>query len=93
MIDISRSKWDLSSYEQYAINWFNENGFDGTLDKQFISKTIFTIMRDGVTDKFELPQNVKGMDMKHYMEQFRRIWDMLRELVKLRQEVQFSSQQ
>lgn len=50
-------------------------------------------MRDGVTDKFELPQNVKGMDMKHYMEQFRRIWDMLRELVKLRQEVQFSSQQ
>lgn len=88
MIDVSRAKWDLSKEEKYAINWLNENGFDGTLEKQFVSKTIFTIAKDGVTDKFELTQGVKNMKMAHYMEQFKKNWDMLCELTKLRQEVQ-----
>lgn len=29
MIDISNAKYEFSKEEQYAIKWFNENGFDG----------------------------------------------------------------
>ena len=36
MIDISSAKWDFSKEEKYAIQWFNENGYDGRIIKQYI---------------------------------------------------------
>lgn len=47
MIDISNAKWDFSKEEKYAIKWLNENNFDGKIIKQYISKTVFEISRDG----------------------------------------------
>lgn len=41
MIDISGKKWDFSKEEEYAIKWLNDNGFNGRLEKQYISKNNF----------------------------------------------------
>lgn len=84
MIDISNAKWDFSKEEKIAIKWFEENRYSGKVVKQYISKTIFEISKDGVTDRFELPQGMTSENVKGYMEQYRRNWELLCELHKLR---------
>ena len=86
MIDISNTRWDFSKEEKYAIKWFNDNGYDGKIIKQYISKTIFEISKDGITDKFELPQGIVFKNIKGYMEQYKKNWEMLYELQRLREE-------
>lgn len=88
MIDINNVKWDFSKEEKYAIKWFNDKGFDGKLEKQYVSKTIFTLSRDGITDKFELQQGIVIKSISKYMAQFEKNWEMLCELHKLRKETQ-----
>lgn len=78
-IDTSKAKWDLSKEEQYAIEWFEQNGFEGELVKQYISKTKFSVSKDGVQDNFELPQGIAGMNIAAYMEQYRKTFGLLRE--------------
>ena len=85
MIDTTKQKWDFSKEEKYAIDYLNEHGFSGELKKQYISKTVFSICKDGIQDFFELPQGLKKMDIKKYMEQFSKNWGILVELVKLRE--------
>lgn len=86
MIDTSNAKWDFSKEEKFAIKWFEENGYSGRIIKQYISKTIFEIEKDGVTDKFELPQEIEFKNIKGYMEQYKKNWEMLCELQRLREE-------
>lgn len=86
MIDISNAKWNFSKEENYAIEWLNKNGFFGKIIKQYVSKTIFEISKNGVTDRFELPQDLKNVG--RYMEQFGRNWEILCELQQLRSSVQ-----
>lgn len=86
MIDITNAKWDFSNEEKYVIKWFDDNGYDGKIVKQYISKTIFEISKDGVTDKFQLPQGILFKDIKGYIDQFKRNWEMLCELQRLREE-------
>lgn len=84
MIDTSNAKWDFSKEEKYVINWFNKNGFSGKIVKQYVSKTIFEITKDDISDKFELPQGIAFKNIKAYMEQFMKNWDMYCELYELR---------
>lgn len=70
MIDTSNAKWDLSKEEKFAIQWFADNGFSGKIDKQYISKTIFKISKDGIEDVFELPQGVKNINIRNIMTQY-----------------------
>lgn len=85
MIDTTNTKWDLSKEEKAAIKWLDDNGYNGKILKQYVSKTIFEISKDGITDKFELPQGIDSKQIKNYMEQFEKNWDVLCELKKLRQ--------
>ncbi len=87
MIDISSAKWDFSKEEKYVIDWFNKNGYEGKLERQYVSKTVFTVTKDGITDKFELPQGIAFKSISNYMKQFEKNWEMLCELHKLRKEV------
>lgn len=87
MIDISDAKWDLSKEEKFVINWFDENGYTGKIVKQHISKTIFEVSKDDVTDRFELSQSVTLKNIDRYMEQFRKNWDVLCEVIRLRREI------
>lgn len=47
--------------------WFDENGFDVVLEKQHVSKSIFSVSKHGVFDKFELSQGIKDIDIAQYM--------------------------
>ena len=85
MIDTTNAKWDFSKEEEYVIKWFNDNGFNGKIIKQYVSKTIFEIEKDNIVDKFELPQGIVFNSISSYMKQFQKNWDMLCELNKLRQ--------
>lgn len=84
MIDISNAKWDFSKEEKYAIKWFEENGYSGKIVRQHISKTIFEVSKDGITDKFELPQGIVFRSIEGYMEQYRQNWKMICTLHELR---------
>ncbi len=85
MIDITNAKWDLSKEEKSVIKWLDDNEYNGKILKQYVSKTVFEISKDGITDKFELPQSIDSKQIKNYMEQFQKNWDVLCELKKLRQ--------
>lgn len=85
MIDITNAKWDLSKEEKSVIKWLDDNEYNGKILKQYVSKTVFEIFKDGITDKFELPQGIDAKQIKNYMEQFQKNWNMLCELKKLRQ--------
>lgn len=87
MIHTDNAKWDFSKEEKYALAWFDEHGFDVVLEKQYVSKTIFTVSKDGMSDKFELAQGVKGMKIEKYMGQWLKNWEMYCELIELRKEV------
>lgn len=86
-IDISNAKWDFSKEEKFAIKWFEDNGFTGKIVKQYVTKTIFEISKDGITDRFELPQGIVFKNIKGYMEQYRRNWSINLELRDLRNKV------
>lgn len=85
MIDITNAKWDLSKEEKSVIKWLDDNEYNGKILKQYVSKTVFEISKDGITDNFELPQSIDAKQIKNYMEQYEKNWDVLCELKKLRQ--------
>lgn len=85
MIDITNAKWDLSKEKKSVIKWFDDNEYNGKILKQYVSKTVFEISKDGITDNFELPQSIDAKQIKNYMEQYEKNWDVLCELKKLRQ--------
>lgn len=87
MIDVLNAKWELSKEEAFAIGWFDENGYTGKIVKQHVSKTIFEVSKDSVTDRFELSQGVTLKNIDRYMEQFRKNWDVLCELERLRRKI------
>ena len=87
MIDTKKAKWDLSKEENFAIDWLKRNGFIVTLYRQYMSKTIFTVERDGITENIEIPLTAKDMNLEKYMERFSKNWEVLRELRKLRKQV------
>jgi len=87
MTDLKNKKWDFSAEEKYAIEWFEEHGFSVTLERQFISKTKFTVVKGGVADHFELPQGMKNFNVKKYMEQYEKSFARLCDLQMLRKQV------
>lgn len=78
MIDTGKARWDLSAEEKCAIQWLEENDFDGELTNQYVSKTKFSLRKDGVETTFELPQGVQGVNVKAYMELFYKQFAMLK---------------
>ena len=82
-IDTSKAKWEFSKEDKYIFNWLKENGFNATLEKQYISKMKVTVTKDGVTDHAEFISGTK-FDVKSYMEQYGKSFELLCELQKLR---------
>lgn len=87
MIDTSKAKWDFSKEDKYIFKWLEENGFDAVLEKQYISTLHVTVSKNGVTDHPRFPSGMK-YDVKSYMEQYGKSFEMLCELSKLRAEVE-----
>lgn len=80
MIDVSSKRWNLSKDETAAIYWLEQNGFDGKIEKQYVSKTVFSVTKDGITDKFELPQGIAFKSISDYMKLYGKSFEMLTRL-------------
>ena len=85
MIDVSKAKWELSKEDKYIFEWLKKNGFDAVLEKQFISKMKVIVTKNGVTDNAEFISGIK-FDVKSYMEQYGKSFELLCELHKLRED-------
>ena len=82
MLNLSKVKWDMSPEEKYAVKWFNDHGFDGDV-QQFLSKTKFTVTKNGVTDtSFQIP-TIPNVKVKDLMEQYARSFELLCKLQSL----------
>ena len=82
MLDLSKVKWDMSPEEKYAVKWFNDHGFDGDV-QQLLSKTKFTVTKNGVTDtSFQIP-TIPKVKIKDLMEQYSRSFELLCKLQSL----------
>lgn len=76
MLDLSKVKWDMSPEEKYAVKWFNDHGFDGDV-QQLLSKTKFTVTKNGVTDtSFQIP-TIPNVKVKDLMEQYEKSFEMI----------------
>lgn len=84
MKNLDKHEWEFDKGEKYAIKWFEDRGFDVTIKRRYISKTIFEVTKDGVTDNFQLPQGLSSVDYKQVMEAYGKSFDTLKELVELR---------
>lgn len=70
MIDLKAKVWELHPREEKAIKWLDEHGYDAVLIKQYLSKLVFDVSKNGATVKFEYPKSVT--DVEGYMELFER---------------------
>lgn len=82
MIDVSNAKWDLSDQEKQAIKILENNGFDVVLEKQYLSKTVFTVTKNGVSDKFSLDNGNKKLNVQQYIDLFLEAWSILEKLAR-----------
>lgn len=86
MIDTSKAKWEFSKEDKYIFDWLEKSGFDAVLEKQYISKMKVAVSKNDVTDNAEFVSGIK-FDVKSYMEQYGKSFNLLCELHKLRKEV------
>lgn len=82
MISISNAKWDLSDREKRAIKILARNGFDIVLDQQYLSKTVFTVTKNGISDKFSLDNGNKKLNVKQYIDLFLSAWTIREKLAR-----------
>ena len=75
-IDTSGARWELSRGEKAAIRWFEKHGFSGTLDRQFLSKTYFTVTKNGVTDTTAIPMGDPKINYYQYMDLYNKSFEM-----------------
>ena len=83
MIDTRKAKWEFSEEDKYIFDWLEKNDFDAVLEKQYISKMKVTVSKNGVSDNAEFISGTR-FDVKSYMEQYRKSFNLLCELKKLR---------
>lgn len=81
MIDLRNQKWDFSKEDEYIFAWLDQHGFDAVLEKQYISRMKVTVSKNGFTDETSFPSGVR-FDVKSYMEEWEKSFNMLCELAK-----------
>ena len=87
MKNLDKHEWDFSKEETYAIQWLESHGFDVVLKKRYISKDIFEVSKNGITDTFHLPLGDKSIKYRAVMEQFDKSFAMKEEIMRLREQL------
>lgn len=85
-IELNTNK-ELSDNVLYALWFFYNHKFTGTMTINNSSKTEFIVKRDDVTDTFTLTatqQNPQKCDIKSYMDQFEKSFNMKCEIERLK---------
>lgn len=83
---LENKKWDFNKQEELAISWLLKHGFEVKLKKQYTSKDIYTVTKDGILDEFIFPNNQKNMNVRAFMERYEKNFEIKKELIKLRAE-------
>lgn len=78
MLDLSGKEWDYTAIEKYAIKWFNENGYEFTITKRYLSKTVFVISKCGCEMETELSSEVSNKKLA--MEMIDKQFEMYKKL-------------
>jgi len=77
--------YELSRNEKYAIKWFQDNGYEVEVKKQWNSKTILHIEGQGLDFDFELMSGIENI--KAYMKWVGHDLDMRHELLEVEKQV------
>lgn len=83
---LENKKWDFSKQEEAAVSRLLERGFEVKLEKQYTSKDVYTVAKDGVSDEFTFPSGQKNMNVRTFMERYGENFEKKKELIKLRAE-------
>lgn len=78
MIDLKAGVWELHPREKKAIKWLEKHGYDVVLTKQYLSKLVFEVSKNGISIKFEFPKGVTDVD--GYMELFEQSFELATKL-------------
>lgn len=65
-------KWERTKAEKYAEKFWEENGFAFTVKREYASKTIYKVSKNGVELEYAISSDItdpKG-DMKNFEKQF-----------------------
>lgn len=71
-----------SSWEKYVERYLKQKGFKVTLVKQWNSKTVYDVEKDGVKERLEIPVSV--VEKKKYMDMVNDSFEMKLELIKMK---------
>lgn len=71
-----------SSWEKYVERYLKQKGFKVTLVKQWNSKTVYDVEKDGVKERLEIPVSV--VEKKKYMDMVNNSFEMKREAMKMK---------
>ena len=71
-----------SSWEKYVEKYLKQKGFKVTLVKQWNSKTVYDVEKDGVKERLEIPVSV--VEKKKYMDMVNNSFEMKREVMKMK---------
>ena len=71
-----------SSWEKYVERYLKQKGFKVTLVKQWNSKTVYDVEKDGTKERLEIPVSV--VEKKKYMDMVNNSFEMKREIMKMK---------
>lgn len=71
-----------SSWEKYVERYLKQKGFKVTLVKQWNSKTVYDVEKDGIKERLEIPVSV--VEKKKYMDMVNNSFEMKREVMKMK---------
>lgn len=71
-----------SSWEKYVERYLKQKGFKVTLVKQWNSKTVYDVEKDGIKERLEIPVSV--VEKKKYIDMVNNSFEMKREAMKMK---------
>lgn len=78
----NKNEGNKSSLEKYVEKYLSQKGFNVTLVKQWNSKTVYDIEKDGIKERIEIPASV--VEKKRYMDMVDNSFEMKLELIKMK---------
>lgn len=85
MIDLSKQKWDLMPLETKIINILDSKGYDVAIKKQWQTKDVFIISKDGVETILEITSEMYASKADTIVSNFEQRFEDLVLLQHLRQ--------
>ena len=67
MIDTHKAIYSLTKSERLTIAWLEQHGYEGSLSRQLLSRTEFTVHKNGKTKTLRIPQG-RAFNVDRFLE-------------------------